>query len=51
MSWGLRYQIDELEAEVKELKRKLKEALAENDRLQDRLEDLFYELKETDNGR
>jgi len=48
--WGLIQQIKELKAEVTELKRQLKEALAENDRLQDRLEDLFYELKETEDG-
>lgn len=42
--WGLRDRITELEAEVKELKKLLAKALAENARLEDKLDAAYDEL-------
>lgn len=44
--WGLYQQIKELEAENKALKKKLKESEEEVRRLEERLEDLYYDMKE-----
>ena len=42
--WGLYYRIDELEAEVRDLKQRLQNALLVNEQRLDEIQDLRWEL-------